>query len=472
MRSTWLTTLAPLALVTATFTLPLIGCSDQDAVRRAEDRKKFDAALAKLQMADMGFVPQASIAQTPNYQDYRQGKLDEAAVDLTKITDDPTASPSDRDIACRLLADTYTSKARYFTRHAIANWSKLANDSSKLLAMLTSVDRANSRAGELSGDNIAPLLASLEKDKSENDRTLQDFDKSAAELGPQVDKLKDQIAKLQAASDQSLAKSRELYDQGFTAKGDEQFKLYEASANAQRESTAAEAKRRTLAVQLELVSAELAIANKQRDMRTKTGQAYSEQIQAAENRQSGVRKLQDDAISQQKQTIEDLEKELGKIEESYVRDVESKFGAAAEQVKQAIALIDPVAKAASGTEQKQLQLDLLSKYTTLANIQAQHAVAASGYANVIEILASQSERLMPGRATIGTVKERITKQRDEVFDEAINAISGGSGLAAQLMPADAAADDPILIAAQTQRDLLDRASQLVNQLRTPAKKGD
>lgn len=449
----------------------LVGCSDEDALRRAEDRKKFDAVLVKLQQADLGYVPQESIPRTPDYQDYRQGKLDEAAADLKKIADDAGASPSDRDTARRLLADTYTSRARYLTRHAMANWSRLANDSSKLLALLTAVDRASTRAGELSGDNVAPLLASLEDEKGKNDRTLQDFDKSAADLGPRVEKLKAQIGKLQAASEASLKESRKLYDKGFIATGDEQFRLYEESARAERESASAQTQRRKLAVQLDLVSAELAIANKQRDMRTKTGQAYGEQIKAAEARQSGARKLQEDAINLKEKAVEDLEKELGKIEESYARDVEAKFDAAADQVKQAIALLDPAARAATGADQKQLQLDLLSKYTTLANILTQHAVAASGYANVAEILSGQSERLMPKRATIGTVKDRITAKRDEIFEAATNAISGGSGLAAQLMPAGAEADDPTVAVAQAQRDLLDHASQLVNQLRTPAKSG-
>lgn len=449
----------------------MAACSDEQALEQAKSRQQFQQALQVFEEAQIGYVPTKEAGntsdprQTIDLQEYRKNKLTQASRELQSLMDQ--GSESQRVSVRRLLADADISIAVHGAGQASASWAELSSESTKLMSLMVALDRAGARAKQFEADSTGPLLEKLREDLGQINRDLAGHEQAIGKLEPQIAEFKSKIAAFQAQNEQAIQQARSFYDKAFVSKGDAQIQLYRQSDSAQRNADTADREARRLTVSLDIASSELAIMAKQASLSRESAKATQEQIQDAEARQNQAREAREAALLQKRQAGDELEKALITVARAYAKLIEAKFTAAEEQMNHAVDLLTKAQSMTRGDEKKTVQTDLLSAHVMRANVLTNHALASAGYVHLLDILASQTEHLLPGRLIFREAAKTAHQTLDNLAGQSKQSIGDGVGLAAELAQSSAG-DEAFVTLVNTKRDTLNRYSAQI----TAAQNGD
>ncbi len=190
------------------------------------------------------------------------------------------------------------------------------------------------------------------------------------------------------------------------------------------------------AAEMDVCQAELTILNKQIELRHAAARALEDELAKLQNQQKKNQDLHDAAVVVKDQAVKSLQDLFTGIAKTYVDNIDAPLAAAQKQASAAIDLVAAAVNKSRGAARRQAQLNLLIKRTILASIMAQHVYAASGYRRTLEVVASQSDRLMPGVTMFADAFNQSKEAQNTLAPSAKTAIGQAITLATELQQAN------------------------------------
>lgn len=414
----------------------LAGCVDEDARQQSISNEAFGKVLALINEAEKGFVPHEAVpaaageARNFDVQAFRKAKFSAAADALKPLLN--SGSDAQRTEANRLLGTIEASASRHASRDALANWAEITRRSTMLISLMGEVDRAAARVEMFNPDVQTPLVSSLKERRTSLGRTLSDYEITAAALQPKIKELTQQRDKFIAQGDASAAEAGKLRDRAFAAEGREQLDIYAKADLADRAGQKATAAGRDVAATLDVYASELKIIDSQVVIAKESLAWLEQQIADIDKAQAATRKSRDTAKTEQENAISELVKQLESLNKDFATTVEAGFVSAVASADKAVDYRNTVATRLSNTPKRLAQFDLLSAQVMRIDTLVQHQYAIDTFRRTLEMLASQTDRLMPGRTIFAETAAGLRERQEALAATISTCVKESTGLAAEL----------------------------------------
>lgn len=455
--------LATVVLLASLAVLPLVGC-DQEAAQRSEADRRFRAAVETMRVAEIGFVPTKRSEGIPTAEEldrytsqiragqmdpedsrlqvYRQDSLAKARTELEPVIQSGT--PSQSRAARRLLADIYESSSRFKAREALTRWSAISNRSATMLSYMIALGQTLARAEGYKTDD-APLFLKLQDDQQVTNRSIDKLKRDADAVDQEIARRKAKFEEFDKQVDDLRAQARKLKDDAFVKEGTHRWDLYDQASALDRRASELSAKAQQEGVHLEVAQSERKLVSEQMDFARRFLKSLETQIEETAARQSEIQSRRVKADEARKIAEQLLVDELSEVIRQYTAGVEVTMKEAIEDADKAIDVLQQAAQSASGAEKRAIELELLGKQSSKADILTSHAMAIAGIGTKVQVVARRADgkigpALMKDRAEfVNTLFNQLASEQQQVIVVARNSIGDGLALAKSL--GDGAAED-------------------------------
>ena len=387
------------------------GC-DQESSRQIEGRKQFDQVLDALREVELGYVAasaqeiQASqsgkVVETnrPSMEVYRQKKLGKAFEALKPILD--KGSVKQQVAAQRLVADIYTSSARFQLRLLMDQWTSLSSRSVVMTSYAVAVGRSYSLAHNMQSDDTK-LVAQLKKKLRDTTVELEEHEKTMAELDVKAKKHQKTMANLKKQINSLNTQSQDLKRDSFVAKSDSKYKLLDDASAVSRKASIMDAKRQLQQAHLDNVNAQRDMLAEQVDFTLEFMDSLERQIQGVTARHQSNEKQKTDA----KQNLIDAENrfmdEFNVVVEQFTTKVQPHFALINSDMQEALQILDKAHQQADSQTQQLIEIEILAKQVSLTNMQTTMMMVTHDlgrkYALVLNRSSKGKHKLMADRTT-------------------------------------------------------------------------
>ena len=414
------------------------GC-DSQASEQAEAQRHLDAALAKLDRANAGYIASEDDQQADLIV-YRQQTMDAAFEDLNKVL--ALNAPVQKMQALRLGAEIDASAARYAAREAAIEQAALAGRSTVLLGYLSAMEAAAARARSLqpvTEQQIAKLQEEI-RNQSEKKQTLT---AEVEALQRQIQAVSAEAEQFQTRANDGIAEAQALREKAFVTRGDRMYDLQDQAAELERKAAVESASAEQKQVVADDLGAQLALARVQLDTVNKLLEELNQQVQSTRADTDRMADEAEAAKQAQAEAAGVLTKEYSQLVDAYAGAIEKRMKQAAEKADKAIDQLEQAGGLAQSSNDKQLiNLQLISAYIDRANIAVSEASYARDLAATTKAVLDSVTRVQGGDTSLYTTQlGKLTDTQAAARDKAQSAIEAGLVLAEQLAPEGTTTED-------------------------------
>lgn len=427
----------------------VVGCADKEAATQAEKRILFSQALAKVNEADIGYVPPQQMKQGMRLTDYRLDRYRPARADLENVISSPNAAQ--RLSARQLLAHIHTSEARAQFRQAQTLSLDLAQSGAMLLRDLIEVDRARQRVKSFTVDNRA-TVSYLKKEQDRAQSEIRGMEQDRRQLDSRIDELQTNAKQLTQQADADQAEEVRINDAAFLISGADKYDLLDKSAELKHRGFSARANAQKLTVMLDVYGSERMVLLRRIASMQAFAAALKEQVTLADQWQQQTNDSLAKAESQLTEATARLDKAKRAIAADFDESVEPGFDQAEATVDLALTLLADAAskdRAALSGVGRSLDTQRLGALMTKLHIQTAHVLAQASLGstfNVVEARADGGEH--------PTVAQIADKQA-ALIAEVLKVVNDAQTIAESLAQR-ADNDDPIHVQLEQLRSYIDR----------------
>jgi len=270
-----------------------VGCTDHVAVQTAQDRQKFDQAVAQVARAYSGLIAQKP-AETQVFDPSAQQaeELAKAVAELDKVV--TLGTPTQRLAAQRLLGQAHQALARDAQNQATRLWVTLSQDSRALFNLALVLVRAQNSADAMAVDS-SKIVGDLNK-------WIEKANANAAELNAQLTQLQNDIQTLESrreaavsSRDDFLKQAQAKHAQAFPLTGQPQFELTMQAIALETKAETAQVQRDQAEFEMSLKKAEQASTQRQLQAVQESTAVLTQRLKAAQDAQTNS--------AQQRQTV-------------------------------------------------------------------------------------------------------------------------------------------------------------------------
>lgn len=405
----------------------LVGCSpDEQAKERADAKSDFDSAYEHLAAATAGYITNTSFTGT--LEDFQSQQLEQASAKLTPIIRNGS---DDQQVAASVaLAAVESARARRIAQRATIDWAKQSAIGKEMIATLTGAKKAQTlvdahRALDSSGQlrSANQELATAQQELREADATIR---AKQAEIKRRTDR-RNQLEKERLAK---ATKAADLRGRAFESTGQLRFDLHTQASDLTREADRLGVERDKEAMEINRLSAELAIAEiekRQAEQRIESMQAI---IDGYDSRKEKLGMSVDEAAALADQLATDLVNQIKQRAEQHTAEVADPFTQAGEHYAKAIDTLQKARAVADADSRPAVATDLAGLQSELGFITREEAIAHQAYADLLSVIAEQTSSAFPKpqAATIGTMTEDAVRRAAEAKAEAVDALNTASDL--------------------------------------------
>lgn len=430
-----------LLLVITALMFSMAGC-DSQASQQAEAQRHLEAARAKLNQANAGYIAHAD-EQNPRPEGllvYRQETMDAAFEDLNKVLS--LDAPLQKIQAYRLCADIDASAAQHAAREAAIENAAISGRSTVLLGYLSAMEGSSTRADALqpqTEEQIAKLqdeIATQTTRQSSVSAEVDDLDNQLLAVTAEVDQFK-------ARADEGYAQAQAKREQAFIATGDAMYNLQDQAADLDRKAAIESASAEQRQVHVDDLSGRLTLSRIELDTVNKLLAELSEQVSST---RADTERLADEssaAAQDSDHAAKILSDEYKQITDVYAEAVEKRMKLASEKADK---VVESLQQASNITEaapdRKSIKLQLLSAYVDQAHIATSHAAYVRDLSNTTRAVLSSVGGISPqGTEQYTTQLNTLTDTHTALRDKADAAIEAGQALADELAPEGSTAED-------------------------------
>ncbi|MBL4701315.1 MAG: hypothetical protein JKX85_08655 [Phycisphaeraceae bacterium] len=407
------------------------GC-DQESSRQIEGRNHFDQVLDTLREVELGYVTasaqeiqasQLGKAVETNRQSmdvYRQKKLGKAFEALKPILTKGTAKQ--QVAAQRLVADIYTSSARFQLRLLMDQWTSLSSRSVVMTSYAVAVGRSYSLANNMQSDDTK-LIAQLKKKLRNTTVELEKLEKIMSQLDVKAKNHQVIMANLKKQINSLNKQSQDLKRDSFVAKGDSKYKLLNDASAVSRKASILDAKRQLEQARLENVNAQRAMLTEQVDFTLEFMDSLERQIQGVTARHKSNEKQKTHA----KQNLIDTENrfmdEFNVVVEQFTTKVQPHFAQINSDMQEALQILAKAHQQADSQTQQLIEIEILAKQVSLTNMQTTMMMVTHDlgkkYALILARSSKGKHKLMADRtATFQSAYDLIVRTQLQIQQQA------------------------------------------------------
>ncbi len=433
--------------------LGMSGC-DSQASQEAEAQQHLNAAVAKLQKANAGYIASEAGADTESELSllaYRQETMDKAFADLNQVKS--LNAPDQKIQALCLEAEIYSSSARYSARAAALENAALAGRSTVLLGYLSAMEAATAQSDALqpqTEDQLTKLQAEVDTQTAKRQKLNTEIDS----LNSKLSSVKAEAEQFQAKAEDGYAKAQALREKAFVTSGDKMYDLQDQAAELERKAAIESASAESKQVVVDDLEAQLMLDRVQLDTVNKLIAELNGQIQKTRADTERLADASNSAAQAGDNAAKTLENEYNQLMGVFNEVIDQRLQTAAEKVLKSEEALKQASQQARNSEQ--IKLQLLSTYVEQAHIATSHAAYLRDMIAMTESVYKSVSRVAPSHAASYQQQiQRLTDAEVALRDKAIAAIDTGMALADELAPAGTTPDagDTETIALK-QKDLL------------------
>jgi len=386
----------------------LVGCQDPQAEKQKrealENQKKALEAMAavqgKLDIKDLSDPPKLVFSASPKEYDnvdYPTGRdrAVEAAINTVKASGS-TATPAQKILISRSLANLLMSRANYQTQSALTDWTDLTARTAGLVADTVQLQDAVARANSLAMDQ-SKIISTLRDNLTETEKEIRDLTEKSAALEKEVTELTEAVATADAKNRELLTSGRKLRSDALLLKGALQYETYKRAIDAESAAAQASFQSQRFSTKLDVVSSEKKIIDMKLTVLQPVAATIKERIATAERRDADAKAKREDAIKRRDAIVQRVRDNFAAIADERQKKVAARFteahrfaSQALEQIKSAVSAQPDV-----GGMKRTVGLEEVFKHIANAYIYTQEATATVAYAKSLEQLAAQVNRSMP-----------------------------------------------------------------------------
>lgn len=394
-----------------------------------------DDALRQIEIAQQGYAQPAGEKATALEQ-HRSEALAEAARTLQDVLSGGT--PAQQVAARQLLAEIRASMARMAAQEAAAAYGQVAPQAVALLDIATAAESADSRRVLLDERRPAVIQAVREEIQQQQTRQ-QNLQAEAQQLQQKIEAEEAQLKTINTRRDEAMARAQELRAQAFVAEGDEQYRLYDQAAAAEREGTVAAAEGDRHRLTIDMIQSQLAVIDSQLKLTNDLIREMQERVQAAQQRQQEVEQGVAEAVQARGQQVQQLSAALEEVSRRFNQQVDQKLQQASERIAEAVQHLEAAQGQATGQVRQAVEQDLLGARAAQASLLAEHLLVVDGFHDVLRALqqavAGVEDAQVPA---LQTLTQDLAAKKSDLVAQAQQAIQSGQQLATQLGDQDQA----------------------------------
>ena len=453
-----------LVLVTA---LCLVGCNSE-ASQQAEAQEHLDKALATLEQANAGYIPQANEAGgDSNLQVYRQETMQVALENLNHVL--TLNAPEQKVQALSKLAEINASAALHEAGLAADENAVLGGRSTSLQGYLRALEGSAKRS-----DELQPLteksLTKLQEEIQGQTAKLEELTAQERDLSGKLNAVNEKVQGFQAKADEGNAKAQELREKAFVTQGDTMYDLQDQAAELERQAAIESAAGEQEQVIANDLASKLALAQAQIDTTKQLLDELAAQVKdtlASTERQADASAQ---AAAESQEAAKALAEEFDQIAAVHENAIQKRMADAGTKIDKAVNDLTQAVQTAQGLPDRQAaaesipmaRLQLLAAYVDQAHVASTHAMYLGDLAGMSESIALSLQRVSAEQASAYQKRaEDLQESQNTLNAKADEAIAAGQELALELAPEGSTLEDGGITAiALKQKNRLDAYSNL------------
>lgn len=432
-----------------------VGC-DSQASQAAQAQRQLDAAVAKLNLANVGFVPEG--AENDELLAHRQSLLEEVYAELDPVIQ--SNAPEQKAQALMLSADLDASFARHASRTAALEQSALADRSTVLMGYLAAMEGAAGRSEALK-PNAERALTELQAEIDELKNEQAELTAQVDELDGKLQAVNAEVQGYQAKADEGYAAAQSLNEKAFVSSGDRMYDLQDQASEAERQAAVQSANAEQRQVIADDLSAKLLTARLQLDKVNKLIEKLSKQV--SDTRADAERQTDRsaEAAQQSAEALKTLSAEYTQLAQAHADLVESRMDDAVDKAAQAVASLQQAQSLSQGSAAESVKVELLAAYVNQAHVLSEYKGYLDNLADTTTAILHSVDTAAPqGSAAFRSKLDALSAKSASLKEQADAAIAAGNGLVLELAPDGSTTEEGGVVAiALSQQQRLDDYSE-------------
>lgn len=360
----------------------LAGCDDH-AAQVAQSRAQLDEAIALINQAERGYVPESSGGA---YGDYRLTKLDEAVGKLNEVIG--TGDVAVKATAQRQMGNVRLAIARAKAADAVQAYDIIRGDSTALFNHLNEVERINALIRTRTGDG-GSVIAALDEGDRMVARSRAELSSSLSELNAAREQAVSRAEALFADAAKQFNAAQKAEEKAFTIESSEERQsLHNAAYQAKQQGEAKRYQAQQQQIEADSLAAEIAPLQTEVELWDTMGQQISQLKSKAQTNQAEASRDVTAASAEKVQAVATVSTQYQNLTTVFNQQVKAPLDTAVADATAAVASYESALSAQSNMDKDAVSFELLAARTELAHLLTTQARLSSGFAEMVKAIAA------------------------------------------------------------------------------------